>query len=279
LIIGFLLQVVTATECSATQLCASGCCSKYGFCGFTDEHCGSGCLSTCDAKPSDETPIGGGGECSASVPCKTGCCSKYGNCGFGEEYCSTDKGCVNNCGLKSECDAGWGLDWAERKTCPLSVCCSKYGFRGTTKEFCGEKDTIKRPSCDAASGSIDRVVGYFEQWSIKRHCEYFRPEEIPAGCYTHVNFAFASINPETFEVVEAEPWDDVLWERMRSLRLEQPSVEIWVALGGWLFNDPDQPTKSTFSDIAGSEENQKKFAKSLLAMMSKYGFDGVDIDW
>ncbi|GAQ03931.1 hypothetical protein ALT_1252 [Aspergillus lentulus] len=154
------------------------------------------------------------------------------------------------------------------------LCCSKYGFCGTTKEFCGEKDTIKRPSCDAASGSIDRVVGYCEQWSIKRHCEYFRPEDISAGYYTHVNFAFASINPETFEVVEAEPWDDVLWERMRSLRLEQPSVEIWVALGGWLFNDPDQPTKSTFSDIAGSEENQKKFAKSLLAMMSKYGFDG-----
>jgi chitinase len=105
------------------------------------------------------------------------------------------------------------------------------------------------------------------------------PEGIPAGYYTHVNFAFAGINPKTFEITMSEKGDDELWTRIQSLRLEQPGVEIWIALGGWVFNDADQPTATTFSDIAGSEENQKAFAKSLLSMMSTYNFDGVDIDW
>ncbi|KAL3473172.1 hypothetical protein BJX99DRAFT_272425 [Aspergillus californicus] len=243
----------TASECSGTTLCP--------------------------AVPPETTAPGGGGECSADIPCKVGCCSKYGNCGFGEEYCSTKQGCANNCGLKSECDSGWGLEWAESKTCPLNVCCSKFGFCGTTEEFCGEDDGFDRPSCDVDGHRIERVIGYYEQWSLERPCNRVSPEDIPAGFYTHINFAFAGIDPETFEITGSASGDDALWKRIQSLRLEQPSVEIWIALGGWVFNDPDQPTRTTFSDIARSEDNQKAFAKSLLSMMSTYGFDGVDIDW
>lgn len=44
-------------------------------------------------------------------------------------------------------------------------------------------------------------------------------------------------------------------------------------------NDPDQPTKDTFSALAASSSAQPKFFKSLINFMSTYGFDGVDIDW
>ena len=44
-------------------------------------------------------------------------------------------------------------------------------------------------------------------------------------------------------------------------------------------NDPDQPTRSTFSDLAGSSSAQQQFFTSLLSFMGTYGFDGVDIDW
>jgi GH18 family chitinase len=44
-------------------------------------------------------------------------------------------------------------------------------------------------------------------------------------------------------------------------------------------NDPDQPTATTFSDLAASTANQQKFFSSLISFMSQYGFDGVDVDW
>jgi chitinase len=67
---------------------------------------------------------------------------------------------------------------------------------------------------------------------------------------------------------------------MRRLKLIQPNLEIWVAIGGWTFNDANQPTKTTFSDLArASEEAQNTFFDSLVSMMNTYGFDGVDLDW
>jgi GH18 family chitinase len=56
-------------------------------------------------------------------------------------------------------------------------------------------------------------------------------------------------------------------------------AQVWISIGGWSMNDPDQPTATTFSDLAGSTANQQKFFASLISFMSEYGFDGVDIDW
>ena len=52
-----------------------------------------------------------------------------------------------------------------------------------------------------------------------------------------------------------------------------------ISIGGWSMNDPDQPTHTTFSDLAGSQDAQDKFFASLSKFMTQYGFDGVDIDW
>ena len=38
------------STCSATKPCFQGCCSHDGNCGFTPQHCGTGCVSNCDAK-------------------------------------------------------------------------------------------------------------------------------------------------------------------------------------------------------------------------------------
>ena len=104
------------------------------------------------------------------------------------------------------------------------------------------------------------------------------PEEIPYGYYTHINFAFATINPQTFEIIPGDTLTETYMERIRALKLVQPDLEIWIAVGGWTFNDPG-PTATTFSDIASSEANTNAFVDSLVKMMNKYGFDGLDLDW
>ena len=47
------------------------------------------------------------------------------------------------------------------------------------------------------------MVGYYEGWATRRLCQAYMPEDVPAGVYTHLNFAFASIDPNTYKIVPA----------------------------------------------------------------------------
>ncbi|KAF2275570.1 glycoside hydrolase, partial [Westerdykella ornata] len=179
-----------------------------------------------------------------------------------------------------ECNPGWSGDqWSNATECPLKVCCSKSGYCGTTQDFCGDKK-VKRPSCDVASTSIEKVIGYYEAWSMtERSCYGMQPEDIPYGVYTHINFAFATIDPQTYRLEPGNSDTESLMKRIGAIRLLQPDIEIWVAVGGWSFNDPWMPTAKTFSEIVSSVANQDLFISSAIRMMNTYGFDGIDIDW
>ncbi|KAA8894558.1 glycoside hydrolase superfamily [Sphaerosporella brunnea] len=98
-------------------------------------------------------------------------------------------------------------------------------------------------------------------------------------CEHVINFAFALVDPTTFEVAPMNDGDKALYKRMVALKRMNPGLEIWIAIGGWSFNDENQHTKTTFSYLAGSNANQKKFFASLTSFMATYGFDGVDMDW
>lgn len=77
---------------------------------------------------------------------------------------------------------------------------------------------------------------------------------IPLGVYTHINFAFASIDPTTFAVVPSHPGDPELYQQVTLLKGLQPGLKVFIAIGGWTFNDPG-PTATTFSDLAASTNN------------------------
>ncbi|GJP74243.1 hypothetical protein CLOP_g4859 [Closterium sp. NIES-67] len=99
------------------SVCPNGlCCSKWGFCGSTDEYCGSGCQSglctgsaaspsasapppgsspapptSSPAPPVSHPPVTAGcGADNGNSVCPNGlCCSKWGWCGSTDEYCSS----------------------------------------------------------------------------------------------------------------------------------------------------------------------------------------------
>ncbi|KAL1869089.1 hypothetical protein VTK73DRAFT_3367 [Phialemonium thermophilum] len=196
---------------------------------------------------------------------------------MGPDFCSPEN-CVNSCDAKSECDpAGWGPQYALSESCPLNVCCSQFGFCGTTAEFCGD-EVVPNPSCSGNSAE-KRTIAYYEGWSVTRSCDVMTPESIPWGAYTHINFAFATIDPNSFVVVPADPNDQDLYYRLTNLKSLVPGLQVWLSIGGWSMNDPDQPTATTFSDLAASPAAQEAFAQSLIQLMTTFGFDGVDIDW
>lgn len=250
--------------------------------------------------------------CNSTSPCEQGCCSSYGYCGFGPDRklriplyhnsltfaLDCGDGCISDCDRKSECNPGFGSEWAVKDKCPLNICCSEYGYCGVsggswvnmpsnlsanwqvqiqlTKEHCGDR-RVQQPTCSKNSGN-NRVVGYYEGWAPTRQCNSFRPEQIPVPLYTHINFAFATIDPKSFQVHPASRADIGLYRRLMLLKNIDPQLKIYISLGGQAFNDAG-PTATTFSDLATSVPNQKAFIESLVSFVSTYGFDGVDLDW
>lgn len=137
---------------------------------------------------------------------------------------------MGNCDSKAECDPGKYCDYAESSKCLLNVCCSKFGFYGTTEEFC-DKIKVKRPSYDK-DGSLNRVVGYYKGWSPSRRCNTFYPEQIPMGIYTHLNYTFASIDLDTFEIVAATESEKKLMTRLTDLKKVDPDLKVFIAVSG-----------------------------------------------
>ena len=68
------------------------------------------------------------------------------------------------------------------------------------------------------------------------------------------------------------------YRALTELKGRQNGLEVYIAIGGWDFNDPG-PTRTTFSDLAGSQSAQDAFFESLVSFMLQNDFDGVDLDW
>lgn len=136
---------------------------------------------------------------------------------------------------------------------------------------------VDRSNCPE-DRSLKRVVGYFEGWASRRSCNRFRPEKIRSRVYSHINFAFATVDPDSFEIRPAHARDVSLYTRVTTWKQMDPNLKVFIAIGGWTFNDPG-PTQTLFSNLAASEDKQKAFFKSLVSFMSTYDFDGIDLDW
>lgn len=97
---------------------------------------------------------------------------------------------------------------------------------------------------------------------------------------THLNFAFAFIDPTSFEITTMDAATPVeLFDDVAFLKVVKPQLQIYLSIGGWTFSDNDTVTQPIFGNIARSAKNRQIFANNLLKFLDKYGYDGVDIDW
>lgn len=62
------------------------------------------------------------------------------------------------------------------------------------------------------------------------------PEEIPIGAFTHLNFAFAFIDPLTYAVAPMAQDQVGLYKRVTRLKSLNPGMQVWIAVGGWSMN-------------------------------------------
>ncbi|CAE7012155.1 chitinase [Pyrenophora teres f. teres] len=182
-----------------------------------------------------------------------------------------------------------------KQKCGMNLCCSATGWCGTTNLYCvnGDPKGLTLPcqagfgsckvksgrTCGVGSGSTGgRTIGYYQGSNTRdRLCNHIYPNDIVTTGYTHLYYAFASINPTSFAVTNADPGDIALYTQFTAL--QKKGIKTWIAVGGFDFSDPERATHRTWSQLCSTPSNRAAFIKSLLDFMPKYGFQGVDLDW
>jgi chitinase len=103
---------------------------------------------------------------------------------------------------------------------------------------------------------------------------------------THVNYAFARVSDQgecilgdeyadTQFLYHDDPPDQAPAGNFRQFQLlkeKYPHLKTLISVGGWSWSDQ-------FSDAALTADSRATFARSCVAFMTQYGFDGIDIDW
>lgn len=128
-----------------------------------------------------------------------------------------------------------------------------------------------------AAGAKDYVrVCYYSNWSQYRIRQAkFLPENIDPYLCTHLVYAFSKINDKN-EMTTFEWNDDQLYKRFNALKKQNTDLVTLLAVGGW---NHEGGVVSPFSRMAASAASRKVFVKSVVTMLRKFDFDGLDLDW
>ncbi len=136
----------------------------------------------------------------------------------------------------------------------------------------GSSGSQQKPSVPAPTPTPvgKAVVGYYTGWSAYKG---YTPSKVPAGQLTHLNYAFAKIDPSTSRIALADPANDRKnFAAIRTLKQNNKHLKALISVGGWDYS-------TYFSDIASTSARREAFAQSCLDFILEHGFDGVDLDW
>jgi chitinase len=96
------------------------------------------------------------------------------------------------------------------------------------------------------------------------------PDRVDARKLTRANYAFANI--QNGRIVEGFANDAKNFAVLNGLKSENPSFSVLVSVGGWLWS-------GRFSDMALTHASREIFIDSVVAYITRYQIDGLDIDW
>jgi GH18 family chitinase len=133
-----------------------------------------------------------------------------------------------------------------------------------------------------------KVVGYFTNWVENRQGCEFRPDDVDTRLLTHINFAFAQVDPgpggkrkPSWHLSPFGGANDLgprgLYARVNALKMKNPKLKTLLSVGGWSHNDSTMAWR--FTTMAESPRTRGEFIANALGYVRANGFDGIDIDW
>jgi chitinase len=123
-----------------------------------------------------------------------------------------------------------------------------------------------------ASGGSKRLLGYYPEWSKYNNPPYvYSADQIPYNHLTHISHAFVLLNSKADGTLKM-PQGFI--EPALISKAHAAGVKVMVSIGG---GDGIQGPR--FNRMARVEAYRQTFVHNVHAFLTKYGYDGVDIDW
>uniref|UniRef100_A0A2P2HXD2 Chitinase 3 n=1 Tax=Hirondellea gigas TaxID=1518452 RepID=A0A2P2HXD2_9CRUS len=124
------------------------------------------------------------------------------------------------------------------------------------------------------------VVCYYGAWATYRTGNgKFDIKDIDASLCTHINYAFATLNNQSYEMESHDSYYDVDrrgYLNFTDLKQNNTKLQTMLALGGW--TDSNDGTNK-YAVMVADASKRKNFIDKAVTFLRKYNFDGLDIDW
>jgi len=121
-----------------------------------------------------------------------------------------------------------------------------------------------------SASSPKRLLGYYTSWS-KYNAPPYSSAQIPYFKLTHIAHAFVLLTAAADGSLQIPSG---MLEPALISRAHKAGVKVLVSIGG---GDGIQGPR--FNQMASSESSRQNFVANVLNLVTKAGYDGVDIDW